>query len=252
MSTAKRLDGKVALITGGTSGIGLATARLFARQGARVAVTGSSERSIAAARDTLGKGALVIRSNTADLGDIDRLAGDVREHLGALDILFVNAGVARFAPIESTDAELVDLTFGVNFRGAYFTIQKLLPLLRDGGSIVLNTSVVNQKGFPNTSAYAASKAALRSLARSLSAELAPRGIRVNAVSPGPIETPIYSKLGLPADELAAFAAEVTAKVPQGRFGTADEIASAVLFLASDDSSYIAGSEIAVDGGLAQV
>ena len=252
MAQSKRLEGKVALVTGGTSGIGLATARRFIAEGARVAVTGSSEKSVEAARAELGEDALVLRSNTADIGDIDTLATAVKDRFGALDVLFVNAGVARFAPIEATDVELLDTTFAINFRGAYFTIQKLLPLLRDGSSIVLNTSVANEKGFPNTSVYAATKAALRSLARTLTVELAPRKIRVNAVSPGPIETPIFSKMGLPPDQLDAFAADVIPKIPQARFGAPDEIASAVLFLATGESSFISGSEIAVDGGLSQV
>lgn len=249
---SKRLEDKVALITGGTSGIGLATARLFQREGARVVVTGRGADALAEAARILGEDALVLRSDSAVLTDIHELVREVEGRFGGIDVLFVNAGIAKFAPIGAVDGAFLDQIFDVNFRGAYFTVQQVLPLIRDGGSIVLNTSVANQKGMPNTTVYAASKAALRSLARTLSAELAPRGIRVNAVSPGPIETPIYAKLGLPAEAVKEFADSVIAQVPAGRFGTADEIASAVAFLASADSSYVVGSEIAVDGGLSQL
>jgi NAD(P)-dependent dehydrogenase (short-subunit alcohol dehydrogenase family) len=194
----------------------------------------------------------VVRADTSDPTAIEDLFTRVEERFGAIDVLFVNAGVARFAPIDQVDAGHLDDQFAVNFRGAYFTIQRALPLVRDGGSIILNTSVVNRKGLPNTSIYAATKAALRSLARTLSAELMPRQIRVNAVSPGPIETSIYGKLGLAKADLDAFAAAVKDQVPLGRFGAPEEVARAALFLASSDSSYVVGAEIATDGGMSQL
>jgi NAD(P)-dependent dehydrogenase (short-subunit alcohol dehydrogenase family) len=244
----KRFDGKVAVITGGTTGIGLETAKLFLHEGAKVVVTGRSEPAIDAARKELGGGALVLRSDTASLGDLDALASNVRSQHGGLDVLFVNAGIAKFAPLEQSSVELFDETFGINVRGAFFAVQKLAPLIRQGGSVILNTSVVDVKGMAATSIYSASKAALRSLARTLSAELLPRGIRVNAVSPGPITTPIYGKLGFDAATLSGFEAQMVAMNPMKRFGRPEEVARAVLFFASSESSYVTGAELAVDGG----
>lgn len=247
-----RFSGKVALVTGGTTGIGLATAQAFAQEGARVLVTGRSEGALAAAQSELGPGTLVAKSDTSSLEDLDALAAKVRAELGGIDVLFVNAGIAKFAPFEASSAALFDEIFDINVRGAFFAIQKLLPLLRSPGSIVLNTSVVDEKGFPNTSVYSASKAALRSLARTLSTELLPKGIRVNAVSPGPITTPILAKGGMDADGRAGFAKFVEETNPMKRFGRPEEVARAVLFLASEEASFTSGAELTVDGGVAHL
>lgn len=240
-----RLEGKVAVITGGNSGIGLATAREFRREGARVVITGRDARTLAEAARELGGEVLALRSDSANLADIDALFAAVKERFGRVDVLFVNAGVARFAPLEETDEGLFDQTMNINFKGAYFTVQKALPLLSDGASVILNASVGAHVGFPNSSVYSASKAALLSLVRTLSADLAGRGIRVNAVSPGPVETPIFGRMGL-AEEAAKGLGE---QVPLKRLGRPEEIARAVLFLASPDSSFIVGTEIVADGGV---
>jgi NAD(P)-dependent dehydrogenase (short-subunit alcohol dehydrogenase family) len=242
---AGRLEGKVALVTGGNSGIGLATAKEFAREGARVVITGRDARTLdAAAREISGE-VLALRSDAARLSDIDKLYAAVGERFGRLDVLFVNAGVAQFAPVEETDEELFDQIMDINFKGAYFTVKKALPLLADGASVVLNASVVAHVGFPNSSVYSASKAALLSLVRTLSADLAGRGIRVNAVSPGPVETPIFGRTGLPEEAKQGFGEQV----PLKRLGRPEEIAKAVLFLASSDSSFLVGTEIVADGGV---
>jgi NAD(P)-dependent dehydrogenase (short-subunit alcohol dehydrogenase family) len=247
-----RFDGKVAVITGGTSGIGLAAAKALVAEGAKVVVTGRDPKGVEAARRELGPAGAALRSDASKLQDLDALAAEVKARHGGLDVLFVNAGIARFVPAEAVTEELWDETVGTNLKGAFFTVQKLLPLLRKGGSIVLNTSVVNQKGFPFTSTYSATKAGLRSLARTLAAELVERGIRVNAVSPGPIETPILGKGGMPADQQKEFGARVRDANPMKRFGTPDEVARAALFLASQEASYVTGAELTVDGGFAQL
>jgi NAD(P)-dependent dehydrogenase (short-subunit alcohol dehydrogenase family) len=200
----------------------------------------------------LGGGVLAVRSDVSKLDDLDKFFETVVKKLGRIDVLFVNAGIAKFAPVSETTERLYDETFDINVKGAFFTIQKAIPHLNDNASIVLNTSFVNQAGLPTTSVYAASKAALRSFARSVSAELVGRGIRVNVVSPGPISTPIHGKLGLSKEVLEAFAANIVAQVPMKRFGAPEEVANAVLFLASRDSSYITGVEVNVDGGIGQV
>ena len=242
---AGRLEGKVALVTGGNSGIGLATAKEFAREGARVVITGRDPRTLDAAAREIGGEVLALRSDAASLSDIDELFAAVGERFGRLDVLFVNAGVAQFAPVEETDEELFDRTMDINFKGAYFTVKKALPLLAEGASVILNTSVVAHVGFPNASVYSASKAALLSLARTLSADLAGRRIRVNAVSPGPVETPIFGRMGLPEEVKRGFGEQV----PLKRLGRPEEIAKAVLFLASADSSFLVGTEIVADGGV---
>ncbi|MCB1032946.1 MAG: SDR family oxidoreductase [Acidobacteria bacterium] len=247
-----KLQSKVAVITGGNSGIGLATAQSFVDAGARVVIFGRNPETLKEAVKQLGNGTLGVQGDVTLGEDLDRLFTSVKNAYGRIDILFVNAGVARFAPFEQTDEELFDTNFGVNIRGAYFTIQKALPLLGEGASVILNTSVTNQIGMPGSSSYAASKAALRSLARTLSAELLPRGIRVNAVSPGPISTPIYDRLGLPKEEVDAFGQQLLSELPLGRFGRPEELASAVTFLASTDSSYVVGAELVVDGGFTQI
>lgn len=244
----KKLEGKIALVTGGTTGIGQAAARLFHDEGARVFVTGRSEQTLAEAKASLPDGITTIRSDASSLEDIDELAATLKEKAGRIDVLYVNAGVAKFMPFESITPAIYDEMFATNTRGAYFTIQKLLPLLGDGSSIVLTTSIAADLGMATSSAYGASKAALSSLARTLSNELAPRGIRVNEVSPGTIETPIFAKLGMPAEQVSGMKDMMTDMVPIKRMGTADEVARAVLFLASDDSSYLLGSKIRIDGG----
>jgi len=244
-----RLLDKRTLVTGGSSGIGLETARQFLREGARVAITGSHADTLAAAREQLGPEVLALRSDAGDLQAQALLAHTLKETWGGLDAVFINAGVAEFRPLEAFDAAAFDRTMAINLRGPYFLIQALLPLLSNPSSIVLNTSINAHIGMPNSSVYAASKAALLSLARTLSGELIGRGIRVNAVSPGPVTTPIFGKLGLPADQLQGLAQQIQAQVPLGRFGNPVEIAKAVVFLASDESSFTVGSELIIDGGM---
>jgi NAD(P)-dependent dehydrogenase (short-subunit alcohol dehydrogenase family) len=248
----KRLEGKVAVVTGGNSGIGLASAKRFQEEGARVAIAGRDPNTLAGAAHNLGNGVLAVRADVAKLGEIDKLFAEVSQKLGKIDVLFVNAGVAKFAPLQDTTEGLYDETFNINTKGAYFTIQKAIPFLNDGASIILNASVADQTGAPNTSAYSATKAALRSIARTAAAELVERGIRVNVVAPGPIETPILKRTGLPQEAVDEFTKTIIAKVPMKRFGTAEEVAGAVAFLASSDASYITGVEINVDGGFGQL
>lgn len=245
----KRFDGKTVVVTGGTTGIGLEAARAYLAEGAKVVVTGRSRGAAEAARKELGEGALVLESDTSKLEDLDALAREVGQRFAGVDVLFVNAGIAKFVPFEQSSPELFDEIFDINVRGAYFAVQKLAPLLRPGGSVVLNTSVVDEKGFAGTSIYAASKAALRSLARTLSTELLPRGIRVNAVAPGPISTPIYGKLGLDVATLSGMEEQFKALNPMKRFGRPEEVARAVLYLSSPEASYTTGAELAVDGGM---
>ena len=246
-----RFTGKTALITGGSSGIGLSTARLLLQEGGRVAVTGRDPKTLEAARLELGPQALVLQSDTSDLPALKQLAKDVEAKFGHLDLVFLNAGIAKFAPTEAVTSDFWDQTFDINLKGAFFAAQELARLVKPGGSIVLNTSVVNVKGFPSATVYSASKAGLRSLARTLSAELIGKGIRVNAVSPGPITTPIYGKLGMPADVAEAWGKEMQAANPMKRFGSPDEVASAVLYLAVD-ATYTTGAELPVDGGASQL
>jgi NAD(P)-dependent dehydrogenase (short-subunit alcohol dehydrogenase family) len=248
----KRLEGKVAVVTGGNSGIGLATAKRLQDEGARVAISGRSKKTLDEAVKTIGNGVLAVQSDVATLTDIDKLFAEVSKKLGKIDVLFVNAGVAKFAPLAETSEDLYDEQFDINVKGAYFTIQKALPFLNDGASIILNTSVVDEKGTIGASAYSGTKAALRSLARTAAAELVGRGIRVNAVAPGPIVTPIFGRTGLPKEAIDQFAKDVLTRVPMKRFGQPEEVAGAVAFLASQDASYITGVEINVDGGYGQI
>jgi len=245
----QRLSGKTALITGGNSGIGLATAKLFLEQGARVAITGRDEATLAQARKALGHDVLAIRSDASQVGQIEQLMATLKDRWGRLDVLFVNAAVAGPAPFEAVSEAQFDELSAINFKGAFFTVQKALPLLSDKASVILTTSIANQMGSPNFSVYGACKAALRSLVQTLGLELIGRGIRTNAISPGPITTPIWGKFGLPSDAEQAVKAEVERKSPAKRFGSPDEVARAALFLASDDSSYVVGQEIVVDGGM---
>lgn len=247
----KLYDGKTVVITGGTSGIGLATARLFVEEGARVIVTGRTPQTIEAARAELGENALVLHSDAASLQDIDALATRVKETFGQLDVLFVNAGLGRFVPFEQMTEAIYDEMFTLNAKGPYFTVQKLAPLMSEGGAVVLTTTVGNEKGIPMISAYSAGKAALRSFARSLAAELLPRGIRVNAVSPGPIHTPIIDKVGLPKEMAAQFETQMREGNPMKRLGQAEEVAKAVAFLAFE-ATFTTGEELHVDGGMSQL
>jgi len=248
----QRLEGKIAVVTGGNSGIGLATAQRFLEEGAKVAISGRNEKTLAEALKKLGKDVLAVQADTAHLDEVERFLREVNKKLGKIDVLFVNAGVAKFAPLTETPESLFDEQFDINIKGAYFTIQKAVPYLNDGASIILNTSVAGSTGTPGTSAYSATKAALRSLARTAAAELAERNIRVNAVAPGPIITPIFGRTGLPQQAIDDWAKDLVSQVPMKRFGQPEEVAGVVAFLASRDSSYITGVEINVDGGLGQL
>src|SRR3984893_3320811 len=225
----KRLEGKVAVVTGGNSGIGLATAKRLQEKGARGAISGRSRQTLDEAVRTIGNGVVAVQADVAKPADMDKLYAEVNRKLGKIDVLFVNAGVAKFAPFAETSESLFDEQFDINIKGAYFTIQMALPLLNDGASIILNTSVADAKGNAGTSAYSATKAALRSLARTAAAESGGRGISVNAVAPGPIVTPILGRTGLPKEVIDEFAKEIIAKNPMKRFGQPEEAAGAVAF-----------------------
>jgi len=247
-----RLDGKVAVVTGGNSGIGLATAQLFHQEGAKVAISGRDQKTLDAAVKAIGSNVLAVRADVSKLADLDKFYKAVGDKFGKIDIIFANAGIAKFAPFADSTEALFDETFDINVKGVFFTIQKALPLLNDGASIIINSSVVNETGLAAASVYAATKAAVRSFARTLTTELVDRGIRVNVVSPGPITTPIFGRTGLPQDAIDQLAREATTKVPMKRFGKPEEVADTVLFLASPSSSYITGVDINVDGGMGQV
>ncbi len=247
-----KFNDKIVVITGGSTGIGLATAHRFIADGAQVVITGRNQEALDAAVAELGDRATAIHGDVANLEDLDRLFTQVRERFGRIDVLFANAGIAPFVPLEAVTEEHFDALFNVNVRGLFFTVQKALPLLSEGASVILNASVVAQSGLPNTSIYSATKAAVRSLGRTLAAELSPRGIRVNVVSPGLIETPLVGKLGLSQDEIDAFGEQIIERTPLGRLGKPEEIAATVAFLASDDASYFAGADLVADGGMIQV
>jgi NAD(P)-dependent dehydrogenase (short-subunit alcohol dehydrogenase family) len=249
-----KLEGKIALVTGGNSGIGLATAKKFVEEGAYVFITGRRDSELAAAVKEIGKNVTGVQGDVSNLNDLDRLFAQIKREKGRLDVLFGNAGVATYAPLGAITEERFDSIFDINVKGLLFTVQKALPLMPDGASIILNASIVASKGFPANSVYSATKAAVRSFARTWTSDLKDRRIRVNAVSPGPIETPglknLVASAGAGADEQRLKA--LSAGVPLGRLGVPDEIAKAVVFLASDDSSFITGTELFVDGGFAQV
>lgn len=247
-----RFSNKVVVITGGNSGIGLAAAQQFEVEGAHVVVTGRDPATLASAAKVLSKDALVVKADVTKSAELDELFAAIKEKYKRIDVLFANAGVAKLAAVADTTEELFDEILGTNFRGTYFTVQKSLPLLSDGGAIVFTTSFFDQVGLAGTSAVSASKAALRSLTRTLATELLPRGIRVNAISPGVIATPLFGKLGLPTEVVEEIGKSLQESIPFKRFGTAEEVAKAVAFLASSDASYITGTELSVDGGRTQL
>ncbi|MES3024542.1 MAG: SDR family oxidoreductase [Pseudomonadota bacterium] len=247
-----RFASKTILVTGGNSGIGLATAMQFAREGARVVITGRDAATLAQASEQIGAGTIALRNDQGDAKAAKLLAHTLKEQGITLDAIFLNAGVAKFAPFADIDETLWDETFNVNVKGAYFTIQALVPLLNKGAAVILNGSINAHIGMPSSSVYAASKAALISLAKTLSTELLPSGVRVNVVSPGPVTTPLYGRLGMAPEQLDAMAASIQQQVPLKRFGTPDEVASAVLYLSSPDAAFIVGTELIVDGGMIQL
>ncbi len=248
-----KLTNKIAVITGGSTGIGLATAKTFIDEGAQVIITGRTQETLDKAAAEINSDRLTaIQSDTSKLDQINDLAERVNAEYGRVDILFANAGIAWFAPLADSDEAFFDAHFNTNVKGLFFTIQKIAPLMTNGGSIILTASAVVHKGFENSSVYSATKGAVRNFARTLSTELSPRGIRVNVVSPGPVETPLFSKMGMSEEELKGMAEGFSQMVPMKRFGASDEIAKAVLFLASEDSSYVLGEEILVDGGIATI
>jgi NAD(P)-dependent dehydrogenase (short-subunit alcohol dehydrogenase family) len=246
------LEGKIAVITGGNSGIGLATAKRFVTEGAYVFITGRRQKQLDLAVSEIGKNVMGIQSDVSNLEDIDRIYDTIKHQKGRLDIIFANAGIAQFAPLEEISEEHFDKIFSINVKGLLFTVQKLLPIFQEGGSIILNASIGSSKGVEETSVYSATKAAVRSFARTWTVDLRYRKIRVNAISPGPIDTPIFSNLMQNEEQSEQFKKNIVNTVPMGRMGTPDEIAKVVSFLASDDSSYITGIELFVDGGLAQI
>jgi len=252
MEKSQKLAGKVALITGGTLGIGLATAKRFVAEGAFVFITGRRPAELDAAVQELGANGSGIRGDVANLGDLDHVFATIKAQKGNLDIVFANAGVADFAPLADATEAHFDKHFDINVKGTFFTVQKALPLLRDGGAVIVTSSIVGSQGPANLSAYSATKAAIRSFARTWTAELKDRKIRVNAVSPGSISTPGLSAFGQTPEQTTQIFESLASGVPLGRLGDADEIGKAVVFLASDDSSYITGIELFVDGGVAQV
>jgi NAD(P)-dependent dehydrogenase (short-subunit alcohol dehydrogenase family) len=247
-----KLEGKIALITGGNGGIGLATAARFVNEGAYVFITGRRDTELAAAVKQIGKNVTGVQGDVSDLADLDRLFAQIKQEKGNLDIVFANAGVATYAPFGKITEEHFDSIFNINVKGLLFTVQKALPLLPDGASIILNASIVASKGFAANSVYSATKAAVRSFARTWTTDLKERHIRVNAVSPGPIDTPGLHDLLASTDSGQQRLKMMSTIVPLGRLGTPDEIAKAVVFLASDDSSFVTGTELFVDGGFAQV
>lgn len=246
------LDGKTALITGGNSGIGLETARTFVDEGARVAVVGRDRDKLDEVREELGDPHRTYNADVREVSELEDVFNDVANRFDGLDALFANAGVTRPCPFEDVDEDHLDRQMAINFKGTFFTVQKALPHVNEDGSVVITTSNLNQMGMEGMSVYSASKAALRSLVRTLTAELSPEGIRVNAVSPGPVETPLYEKFDLPEDDLEGMKKEIAGDVPLKRFAEPEEVAEVVTFLASDKASYMQGEEVVVDGGGASV
>ena len=249
---SKKLEGKVALVTGGNSGIGLATAERFVAEGATVYITGRRKEELDAAVKRIGRNVTAVQGDVAKLADLDRLYDVIKQKSGRLDVVFANAGGGEFAPLGQITEAHYDKWFGINVKGLLFTVQKALPLMPDGAAVVLNASIVSIKGMPAFSVYSATKAAVRSFARTWATDLKDRKIRVNVVSPGPIETPAIEKIAGTEAEVNQFKAGLISAVPLGRIGAPDEIAKAVVFLASDDGSFVNGIELFVDGGMAQI
>ena len=247
-----KLEGKIAVITGGNSGIGLATAKLFQIEGATVVITGRRQEAIDSAIKDIGGNSIGFVSDAGNMNDIQALYDNIHKKVGKIDVLFLNAGVATFGPFMSMDEATFDHMNNVNFKGLFFNVQKAVPYLNEGASIVFNSSIADQKGFPATNIYAATKAAVRSLARTLAGELFEHKIRVNSIAPGPIDTPIFDKLGFPEGASGEIKDGFAKENPMKRMGTPEEIAKAALFLASDDSSYIMGIDLTVDGGMTQL
>ena len=245
----KRFEGKVAVVTGGNSGIGLATAKAFAREGALVAVTGRDEESLKAAEREIGNGALTIRADVSKLSEIDAAMSKIRERFKKIDAFFVNAGVGKFVPFDQVSEAFYDEIMTINLKGLFFTVQKALPLLSKGASVVLNASINGHKGMPGTTVYGASKAAVINLAKTMSADLVPRGIRVNSISPGPVETALLTRIGMNEEQLKQTKDWIVNQVPIKRFAQPAEIAEAVLYLCSPDSAYVVGADLVVDGGM---
>lgn len=247
-----KLSGKIAVVTGGSAGMGLATAKLFVEEGAKVIITGRGQAALDAAAKSIGRDVDALRSDISNLADIEALRAHIEKQYGRVDIVFANAGTAKPGPFEQVSEDDFDLGVDTNLKGSFFTVQKLVPLMTAGGTIVLNTSIQGSKGWPGFTVYAATKAALRSLARTLTAELSAKRIRVNAVAPGYIDTDLIRKVGLSDDAIEQISAQAHAQIPMARSGSAEEVAKAVLFLASDDSTYVTGVELTVDGGWTQV
>ena len=249
---SSKLQRKVAVITGGNSGIGLASAKLFQAEGARVIITGRRKDAVEAAVKEIGGACKGIVSDTGNLNDIVNLYEQIQQSGFRIDVLFLNAGIAIFGPFDTIDEATFDAMVNVNFKGLFFNVQKAAPLLNEGASVIINSSIADQKGFPNTNIYAATKAAVRSLARTLSTELLEKKVRVNSLAPGPIDTPIFDKVGVPAEAFSDMKESFAGENPMKRLGTSEEIAKAALFLASDDSSYVTGIDLTVDGGVTQL
>ena len=247
-----KLEGKVALVTGGSSGIGLATANQFVNEGAYVFITGRRDAELATAVKDVARNVVGVKADVANVGDLDRLFAQIKREKGELDVVFANAGIAKYAPMGSITEDLYGSIFDINVKGVLFTVQKALPLMPDGAAIILNASIVASKGLPANSIYSASKAAVRSFARTWATDLKARRIRVNAISPGSVDTPGLNNLWASSDVGEQRRKLISNAVPLGRFATPDEIAKAVVFLASDDASYVTGTELFVDGGFAQV
>jgi len=249
---SQRFKDKVAVVTGGNSGIGLAAAKAFVREGAKVAITGRSDTTLKAAQKELGPDVLVIKADMSRVPEIAAAMARIKDRFGRIDALFVNAGIGRFVPFEEVTEEFYDETMATNLKGAFFTIQKAVPLLSRGAAVVLNASINAHMGMPGSSVYGASKAAVVNLAKTLSADLLQRGVRVNVVSPGPVTTPILDRMGLPEEQTRQLKERITEQVPLKRFGHPDEIAAAVLYLSSSESAFVVGTELVVDGGMIQL
>jgi len=247
-----RLNNKVAVITGGNSGIGLATATAFINEGAKVVIFGRDQATLDTAVAALGANAFAVKGDVTSDADLDRLYATTQQRFGKVDVIFANAGIAEFAPLEQVTDDHYNKVFDINVKGTLKTVQRALGALNDHASIILTTSVSDQKGLPGMTVYAATKAAVRSFARTFSAELIGRGIRVNAISPGPVATPIFARAGMSAEQIDGLEVELTDKIPMQRFGETREIADAVVFLASSESSYVVGAELVVDGGMTQL